>query len=84
MLMTHRPIVFELASSFILITSGYWLLQNEFANGGLMFVGCLLALVSMASFLGQRRPRLQTLTHVFQRRHSPAAAPIDLNPDLER
>ncbi len=75
--MTHRPIVFELASSFLLITSGYWLLQNEFANGGLMFVGCLLALVSLASFLGQHRPQLQALTLVFQRRHTPPVGPMD-------
>lgn len=53
--MTRRPIYFELSSSVVLITSGFWLFQNEVANSGLMLVGCLLAVLSIGSLVSRRR-----------------------------
>lgn len=53
--MTNKSIHFELSSGVLLSVFGFWLAQNNFANGGLMLVGCLLVCLTLASRTGELR-----------------------------
>lgn len=53
--MGNKSIHFELSAGVLLSVFGFWLAQNNFANGGLMLVGCLLVFLTLASRVGDLR-----------------------------